>query len=39
MKIYCNFPTVNIQKLHFLFSNMHCEELHLDNFKGDVLNI
>ncbi len=38
MKIYCNFPTVNIQTLHFLFSNMHCEELHLDNCKGDFLN-
>ncbi len=27
MKIFCKFPTVNISKLH------------LDNFKGDFLNI
>ncbi len=26
-------------KTMFLISNMHCLELHLDNFKGDFLNI
>ncbi len=26
-------------KTLFLISNMHCLELHLDNFKGDFLNI
>ncbi len=26
-------------KTSFLFSNVHCEEPHLDNFKGDFLSI
>ncbi len=26
-------------KTSFLFSNMHCQELYLGNFKSDVLNI
>ncbi len=25
-------------KTEFLNSNMHCQELHLDNFKGSFLN-
>ncbi len=25
-------------KTEFLISNMHCQELHLDNFKGSFLN-
>ncbi len=33
MKIFC---TVNISKHN---SNMHCKELHLNNFKDDFLNI
>ncbi len=39
MKIFIKFPTINISKLHFLISNMHWKELHLDNFKGNILNI
>ncbi len=26
-------------KTDFLISNVYCKELHLDNFKGDFLNI
>ncbi len=26
-------------KTRFLISNMHCSELHSDNFKDDFLNI
>ncbi len=26
-------------KISFLFSNMHCQELYLGNFKSDFLNI
>ncbi len=39
MMIFSTFPIVNISKFNFLISNMHCYELHLDNFKGDFLNI
>ncbi len=35
MKIFSTFLTVNISK----HSNMHCCELHLNNFKDDFLNI
>ncbi len=26
-------------KTSFFINNMHCWELHLDNFKGDLVNI
>ncbi len=39
MKTFSEFSTVNISKHYILISNMHYLELHLDNFKGDFLNI
>ncbi len=38
MKIFCTLTTIIISK-YILISNMHCWELHLDNFKCDILNI
>ncbi len=38
MKTVSQFLTVNIST-SFLISNMHCKELHLDNFKDDFVNI
>ncbi len=34
-KIFCAFPTIKLSKRNFLLV-MHCWELHLDNFKGDL---
>ncbi len=36
--IFVNFPTIIYQNL-ILISNSIAYELHLDNFKGDFLNI
>ncbi len=39
MKIFYTFPYHKYFKTYILISNMHFLELHLDNFKGDFLNI
>ncbi len=39
--IFCKFPTVNISKLfnNYLIIIINMQELNLENFKGDFLNI